>query len=223
MLGQYFDILVLLVVVAVIFYRLRRVLGVRNVNSDNRKSAEENAAKLFDLLMKEAEQKQISLVTQSEIAETVADEKELSETDKVLRNIPNFDKNRFLSGAKKAFEVIVEAFAKGDVSTLELLVNKKLLKKFQDVLEQRRIDGVVAETDFIGFNDAEIVEAKINSNNVAKIIVKFVSEQVNLLKNKQGDVIEGDDRFIQCITDVWTFERTLTSSNPNWLLVSTKK
>ena len=223
MLGQYFDILVLLVVVAVIFYRLRRVLGVRNVNSDNRKLAEENAAKLFDLLMKEAEQKQISLVTQSEIAETVADEKELSETDKVLRNIPNFDKNRFLSGAKKAFEVIVEAFAKGDVSTLELLVNKKLLKKFQDVLEQRRIDGVVAETDFIGFNDAEIVEAKINSNNVAKIIVKFVSEQVNLLKNKQGDVIEGDDRFIQCITDVWTFERTLTSSNPNWLLVSTKK
>ena len=40
---------------------------------------------------------------------------------------------------------------------------------------------------------------------------------------KQGDVIEGDDRFIQCITDVWTFERSLTSSNPNWVLVSTKK
>jgi len=173
--------------------------------------------------MKEAEQKQLNIKMQNELAATDSEEKELSETDKVLRNIPNFDKNRFLSGAKKAFEVIVEAFAKGDVSTLELLVNKNLLKKFQDVLEQRRIDGVVAETDFIGFNDAEIVDVKINNNNVAKIIVKFVSEQVNLLKNKQGDVIEGDDRFIQCITDVWTFERTLTSSNPNWLLVSTKK
>lgn len=223
MLGQYFDILVLLVVVAVIFYRLRSVLGVRNVNDNNRKTAEENAAKLFDLLMKEAEQKQMNIMVQNELSSTSVEGKELSETDKVLLNIPNFDKNRFLSGAKKAFEVIVEAFAKGDVSTLELLVNKKLLNKFQDVLEQRRIDGVVAETDFIGFNNAEIVEAKINSNKVAKIIVKFVSEQVNLLKNKHGDVIEGDDRFIQCITDVWTFERTLTSSNPNWLLVSTKK
>jgi len=223
MLGQYFDILVLLVVVAVIFYRLRKVLGVRNISDNNRKLAEENAAKLFDLLMKEAEQKQLNIKVQNELSATDSEEKELSETDKVLRNIPNFDKNRFLSGAKKAFEVIVEAFAKGDVSTLELLVNKNFLKKFQDVLEQRRIDGVVAETDFIGFNDAEIVDVKINNNNVAKIIVKFVSEQVNLLKNKQGDVIEGDDRFIQCITDVWTFERTLTSSNPNWLLVSTKK
>ena len=223
MLGQYFDILVLLVVVAIIFYRLRSVLGVRSVDNNNRKLAEENAAKLFDLLMKEAEQKQLNMITQKELTTTDLDEKELNETDKVLLNIPNFDKNRFLSGAKKAFEVIVEAFAKGDVSTLELLVNKNLLKKFQDVLEQRRFEGIVAETDFIGFNDAEIVEAKINSNNVAKIIVKFVSEQVNLLKNKQGDVIEGDDRFIQCITDIWTFERTLTSSNPNWLLVSTKK
>ncbi len=223
MLGQYFDILVLLVVVAVIFYRLRSVLGISQENKEKRKITEENAAKIFDLLIKEAEQKQLNTVLSNDIVSEKNDDMNLSETDVVLQNIPNFDKNRFLSGAKKAFEVIVEAFAKGDVSTLEMLVNKNLLKKFQDVWEQRKINGVVAETDFIGFNDAEIIEAKISSNNVAKIIVKFVSEQVNLLKNKQGDVIEGDDRFIQCITDVWTFERALTSSNPNWLLVSTKK
>jgi len=224
MLGQYFDILVLLVVVAVIFYRLRSVLGISQENNkEKRKITEENAAKIFDLLMKEAEQKQLKINLQSNVISEKSSDIDLSETDKILQNIPNFDKNRFLNSAKRAFEVIVEAFAKGDVSTLEMLVNKNLLKKFQDVWEQRRIDGVVAETDFICFNNAEIVDVKISSNNVAKIIVKFVSEQVNLLKNKQGDVIEGDDRFIQCITDIWTFERTLTSSNPNWLLVSTKK
>ena len=57
MLGQYFDILVLLVVVLVIFQRLRMVLGTRPSESE-KKAAEENAAKLFDMLMKEAEQKQ---------------------------------------------------------------------------------------------------------------------------------------------------------------------
>ena len=119
--------------------------------------------------------------------------------------------------------MIVEAFAKGDIATLEMLVNKNLLKKFQEIIESRRAEGITAETDFIGFSKAEIVTAKISRNQVAKIIVEFVSEQVNLLKNKQGDVIEGDDQFIQNITDVWTFERALTSTNPNWLLVSTKK
>ena len=222
MLGQYFDILVLLVVVAVIFYRLRAVLGVRMGSSSDKKFDEEKAAKLVDLLMKEVEQKQVNLIQDNKI-DNENKKNELSETDKILLNIPNFDKNRFINGAKRAFEVIVEAFAKGDVSTLELLVNKNLLKKFQAVIDSRRDEGITAETDFIGFNNAEIIDVKINSDNVAKIIVKFVSEQVNLLKNKQGDVIEGDDRFIQCITDVWTFERTLTSANPNWLLVSTKK
>ena len=192
MLGQYFDILVLLVVVAVIFYRLRGVLGVQP-NIQKRKITDESAAKILDILMKEDEQKQMDTMLDNQQNNS---DMELSDMDKELLNIPNFDKKRFLNGAKRAFEVIVEAFAKGDVSTLELLVNKNLLKKFQDVIDARKIEGVTAETDFIGFNDAEIVDVKINSDNVAKIIVKFVSEQVNLLKNKQGDVIEGDDKFI---------------------------
>ena len=76
---------------------------------------------------------------------------------------------------------------------------------------------------YIGFDQAEITAAKISKNDIAKITVKFVSEQVNLLKNKDDEIIEGDENFIQNITDVWTFERCLTSTNPNWLLVSTKK
>lgn len=229
MLGQYFDILVLLVVVVLIFNRLKAVLGTRPADT-NQKQAEENAAKLFDLIVKEAQQNQQSIaakVVQIDAANSENNDDNtditLSETDKVLSEIPNFDKNNFLSGAKRAFEIIVEAFAKGDIATLEKLVNKNLLKKFQEVIENRQAQGVTAEADFIGFNKAEIIKAKIGKNQVAKIIVEFVSEQVNLLKNKQGDVIEGDDKFIQNITDVWTFERALTSTNPNWLLVSTKK
>ena len=227
MLGQYFDILVLLIVVVLIFSRLKAVLGTRPSES-NRKEVEENAAKLFDLIVKEAQQNPQSMVAKvvqlenNKLDNEISDEN-MSETDKVLSTIPNFDKNNFLSGAKRAFEIIVEAFAKGDIATLEKLVNKNLLKKFQEVIEDRQAQGVTAEADFIGFNKAEIIKAKIGKNQVAKIIVEFVSEQVNLLKNKQGDVIEGDDKFIQNITDVWTFERALTSTNPNWLLVSTKK
>lgn len=227
MLGQYFDILVLLIVVVLIFSRLKAVLGTRPSES-NRKEVEENAAKLFDLIVKEAQQNHQSMVAkvvqlENNKLDTEISDENMSETDKVLSTIPNFDKNNFLSGAKRAFEIIVEAFAKGDIATLEKLVNKNLLKKFQEVIEDRQAQGVTAEADFIGFNKAEIIKAKIGKNHVAKIIVEFVSEQVNLLKNKQGDVIEGDDKFIQNITDVWTFERALTSTNPNWLLVSTKK
>ena len=148
---------------------------------------------------------------------------ELSDTDKTLANIPGFNKERFLTGAKRAFEIIICAFSQGDTETLENLASPQLIKKFQEIIEDRRAQGITAETDLIGFEQAEIVNADIDEENNAKITVKFISEQVNLLRNKDNEVIQGDENFIQNITDIWTFERCLTSVNPNWLLVSTKK
>lgn len=222
MVTQYFDIIVLLVVVFVIYQKLKTLLGTRPDEAENTKVAEENAAKIFDLIMKEAEKQAQNTETP---AVPDAEEKvvNLSGTDKTLSEIPNFNKETFVSGAKRAFEIILEAFNKGDIETLEMLVNKNLLKKFQEIIEQRHADGITAETDFIGFNKAEIIDAKINKNKVAKITVEFITEQVNMLKNAAGAVIEGDDKFIQSITDNWTFEKAITSTNPNWLLVSTKK
>ena len=65
--------------------------------------------------------------------------------------------------------------------------------------------------------------AEINSDGMAKIVVKFVTEQINLLKNSAGEIVEGDENFVQKITDVWTFEKDINSASKIWLLVSTKK
>lgn len=225
--AQYLDIIVLLVVVILIFQKLKSLLGTRPDESEH-KLNEEKAAKLFDLIVQETEKKnkpqpvaEIQTVHKEETP--AAETSELSETDKTLAQIPGFDKNKFLNSAKKAFELIVTSFSKGDMETLEMLVSKNLAKKFQEILNQRQSEGITAETDFIGFDSAEITGAKISKSNLAKITVKFISEQVNILKNKKGEIIEGDDQYIQNITDVWTFERALTSTSPNWLLVSTKK
>lgn len=216
------DIIILLIVVVLIFGKLKNLLGTRpDVSVRQNKITEENAAKIFDMIAKEAEKQKQALENTETKEEPVT--AELSETDKVLNKIPNFNKERFINSAKRAFEIIVTSFSKGDTETLESLVSKTLNKKFQEIINQRQAEGITAETDLIGFNEAEITSAKISSNDIAKITVKFVSEQVNLLKNKNDEVIEGDENFIQNITDIWTFERCLTSTSPNWLLVSTKK
>ena len=200
MITSYFDIIVLLVVVVIIYQKLKSLLGTRPEGVENSKIAEENAARIFDIIMKEAEKQ-----SQNNITEEKPEIKEvnLSDTEKALRKIPGFDQEMFLTGAKRAFEIILEAFNKGDIETLEMLVNKNLLKKFQDIIEKRHAEGITSETDFIGFDKAEIIDAKVSKN--------------------AGKVIEGDDQYIQSINDKWTFEKALTSTNPNWMLVSTKK
>ena len=214
------DILILLLVVAVVFQKLWSVLGTKP--TETRPISKESAEKIFDILMKEnLRHSQKNTVDGGEL--NAEPNTELSETEKVLRQIPRFNQESFINGAKRAFEIIITSFANGDTTTLKTLVGKNLVKKFDEIIKQRKADGITAETDFVGFNSAEIVNAKIDEKSNAQIAVRFVSEQANVLKDAKGNVIEGDENFIQSITDVWTFEKSINATSPNWILVSTKK
>ncbi len=216
--SAYLDIIILLLVVVMVFAKLKSLLGTRPENETE--ISRESAAKIFDILMQEHNRKHGAQPTPAELR---TDDENLSESEKALQKIPGFNRDKFLNSAKKAFEIIVTSFAKGDVKTLETLVSKNLLKKFKEIIGKRQEEGISAETDFIGFDEAVIADAKIDKNDLVKISVKFVSEQVNILRGKDGEVIEGDENFIQSITDVWTFERSLHATTPAWLLSSTKK
>lgn len=217
---HFIDIIILLVLVFVIYSKLKSVLGTKpEVNKTE--ISEESVAKIFDIILKEAEQASPEVVNKGEIKPNI-DTSEMTDLEKTLYLIPNFDKDKFLNNAKKAFEIILTSFSDGDAETLKDLVSTPLFKKFKEIIDMRKKEGIVAETEFIGFDSAEIEEAKI-LKNIVKISVKFVSEQVNILKNSNDEVIEGDANFIQNITDVWTFEKNINSTSPKWLLASTKK
>ena len=139
-----------------------------------------------------------------------------SETDE------EFNKEAFLNGARKVFELILQAFNKGELTSVKELLNKKVYDAFNSVLAERKEQNITSEVDFICFDKSEVKDVKFLKNSI-KVVVEFVSEQVNLLRNAQGEVVQGDENFVQKITDVWTFERMVNAKNNNWVLVSTKK
>ena len=53
--AAYLDIIILLVVVVLVFSKLKSLLGTRPDNFEQRKISDENAAKIFDMIVKEAE------------------------------------------------------------------------------------------------------------------------------------------------------------------------
>ena len=216
------DILVLLVVVVLIFQRLWKVLGTADEDSVHKiKLSREGAEKLYNLLKNETE-KELQQAAENAGVLTPVDDKELSELDRTLRKIPDFSRESFIKGAKKAFEMITSAFNKADSATLKVLTAADIAKKMGEVIKQRKDDKISAETDFIGFDKADIIKAEIKEGK-AYVTVEFVSEQVNVLRSESGEVIQGDENYIQNITDVWTFERPLEAKKSNWVLVSTKK
>jgi predicted lipid-binding transport protein (Tim44 family) len=56
----------------------------------------------------------------------------------------------------------------------------------------------------------------------ALVTVKYISDQVNVTRDEKGEVVEGDPTAVIHITDIWTFARDVSSSNPNWALIATR-
>lgn len=144
------------------------------------------------------------------------------ENQDITAKIPNFNKNSFLAGAKRVFELVLAAFNSGKLDGVRNLVSTKVFNALNAAVEKRIADNLSSEVDFIGFDSAEIKNVKFLKNSV-KIVVDFVSQQVNILKDKDGNVIIGDENFVQKISDTWTFERPLNDISNSWTLVSTKK
>jgi predicted lipid-binding transport protein (Tim44 family) len=75
----------------------------------------------------------------------------------------------------------------------------------------------------INFVETDVEAVNFVADDKVNVVVKFVSEQVNLLKDAQGEVLEGDENYVQKISDIWTFEKSLNPKINNWVLCSTKK
>ena len=135
---------------------------------------------------------------------------------------PGFSVNEFLSGARGAYEMILMAFEKGDVAALEPFLAEDVLETFTAVIDDRADQGLTIEANFVGIRELTLVDATFDRDTTeAEVTVRFVGELTSVVRNSDGDVIDGDPNEIKRQRDVWTFARRMGSSDPNWALVAT--
>jgi predicted lipid-binding transport protein (Tim44 family) len=134
---------------------------------------------------------------------------------------PAFEPVAFAAGAREAFTTIVEAFAKGDTGPLRALLDGPTFSSFEAAIRARGERHEKAETTLIGFEASDIASAEMQGTN-AVVTVRFVSEQINVTRNAEGQVADGNPNEVQKVVDLWTFRRDTKSSDPNWLLIKTE-
>jgi predicted lipid-binding transport protein (Tim44 family) len=134
---------------------------------------------------------------------------------------PSFDPMGFAGGARAAFTSIVEAFAKGDTGALRALLDPPTFSSFESAIRGRTERREKAETTLIGFEASDIANAELQGS-FAQVTVRFVSEQINVVRNAEGQIADGNPNEVQKVVDLWTFRRDTKSSDPNWLLVKTE-
>jgi predicted lipid-binding transport protein (Tim44 family) len=218
----YIDILFFAMVAAFIALRLRSVLG-RRTGHERRRSggfgparpngAADNVVSLPDRSTSQTEA-EASL-------EGLSDAGAKSGLTQIRLADRRFDPQQFLGGARAAFEMIIEAYATGDKNTLRPLLADDVYAGFERAIDQREAAGQSFETQLTAVPATEVVGAEMRGS-VARITVRFKSEQINLLRDAEGKVVEGDPRTAEEVVDIWTFERDTSSPDPNWTLVETR-
>jgi len=131
----------------------------------------------------------------------------------------SFDPSRFLDGAESAFRMILAAFAGGDRGTLRALLSDDAYAGFAKVLDGREAAGERQRTELRAVNEVAIEAADLRGT-VADVTVRFVTDQINMTTGRDGEVVSGSDAVTE-LTDLWTFQRDLSSADPTWKLVGT--
>lgn len=134
---------------------------------------------------------------------------------------PSFDPTGFAAGARAAFATIVEAFARGDTKALKPLLDERTYSAFEGAIRAREQNKEKAETTVIGFEASDVAGAEMQGSHAA-VTVRFVSEQINVTRNAEGQVADGNPNEVQKVVDLWTFRRDTRTSDPNWLLIKTE-
>ena len=132
----------------------------------------------------------------------------------------SFDPGHFMDGARIAYEAIVSGFAAGDRNKLGVLLGEEAYQRFDAVIRGREKRGESASCEVVAIHESRYVDASMRGLH-ARITVQFHAELLSFVRDREGNVIEGDDKLPHRCEDIWTFERNTRDDNPNWQLVKT--
>lgn len=135
---------------------------------------------------------------------------------------PGFSLTTFLQGARGAYEMILMAFERGDLSQVRAFLGPEVAETFAEAIAAREAQGLTVEANFVGLREMSFVEAGFDpATREGEVTVRFGGELISLIRNKAGEVVEGSATEIKRQRDVWTFARKMGSADPNWQLVAT--
>lgn len=220
--------LILLAAAVIVLWRLRSVLGTRTglerppldvVKPEPKPVSRSTVEKLKT----KPEGPVIEAIPQAPIWEGFA--KKGSEIAKGLEEIelksPDFALAPFIQGANRAYEMILEAYAKPDKQKLKPLLAKEVFESFATAIDERTQNRQTMEFRFVGVKSTKLIGARLKGNR-AQITLRFICEMISATNDANGKLVDGDDKAIREVSDSWTFERDLSARDPNWKLVATQ-
>ena len=187
----FIDIIIFAIIAIFLVYRLKSILG-QNSESNDQNNKIDIEKKNFTNVVKLGNTK----LNTNEIR---------ANNDSILEIEPTFDEREFLKGAQNFFEMVINCFVKGNLKDIVNYIDAKLIKNFQSVIDERLAENESLKIEIIKMNSIQIKNFK-KLKNFLRISVLFETEQVKVLKDKKGNIIDGDQNKSILVTHIWQWK-----------------
>jgi predicted lipid-binding transport protein (Tim44 family) len=224
------DIIIYAVIAAFLIYRLNSVLGTRTGHERDRQNpfpdgddagmpVQNNVHQLHRAAPAAPPAPQYSL---EEIVDAGAnaDGRVEQGLDDIAGADARFNPSAFIDGARKAFEYIVTAYARGDLAGLKPLLSPKLFDDFSAGVAAQKDAGHATDLTIHRIKTAKVREAHLGGL-MAYVTVMYEVEETTVTRDAEGKTVAGDADSIITVKDVWTYTRDTRAADPNWMLIET--
>jgi len=214
----YIDILILAMIAIFILNRLRGVLGKKTghetdmVNNLKAKRKEVFSETQPDKEVKVKNRKKDSVIVYN------TNPKINDQLNIIKKMESSFNLEEFLSGAKNAFEYIINTYVKNDEKELEKFLSKNILNIYKNEIALRKKRNHKIQIEIIEIKEPVIRNVKVSSNNTATISLEYTSQQIQVTRDIDNNLVEGDPNQILDIKEIWVFSRKLGGKSPIWTL-----
>lgn len=215
--SQMIQIIILAGVALFLVLRLRNVLGTRDGFENNTDPA----------ASKRGNARNFEVIEGGGLDHDIADYVDLeSDTGKALaemkRSDPSFSVGEFVQGSKQAYEMILMGFENGELEDLQQFLSPEVFEGFAGSVAEREKKNLSVDASFIGVREVKLSRANFDGETKeAEITMRFVGDVTSVVRDKQGEIVEGDPNKIKRQKEIWTFARKMGADDPNWILVAT--
>lgn len=116
---------------------------------------------------------------------------------------PTFRISEFLSTVEaELVPGVLTAYLEGNQEALKRMCTEEAYAMLNASIREREAEGIVMDTNILDVSDVELTAGKLLEDSPV-LIVSFNAQQINCLRDKGGNIVEGREDDIRAVYYIW--------------------
>ncbi|ONM26344.1 Mitochondrial import inner membrane translocase subunit TIM44-2 [Zea mays] len=118
---------------------------------------------------------------------------------------PSFSLSDFVADVQEMIKPVLTAYSKGDAETLKNYCTKEVIERCKGEREAYASQGIFFDHKILHISEADVLETKMFGSSPI-IILRFQTQQIYCVRDREGQVTEGGQDTIQTVFYSWAMQ-----------------